>query len=144
MRPRPCGFLTDRGGAAAVEFALAVLPLMLTVVGVIQLGRFAWAVQAIEATATASARCLGLRGTSCASSSSPSIALTQAFAVSRARSWSITLVPSQVTVATATTCGGTGAMSQVTIAYTFAAGSGLVPALTSVPVSATACFPNIS
>ncbi len=144
MTPRLRAFFGDRSGAAAVEFALAVLPLMLTVVGVVQLGRYAWAVQAVEAVATAAARCVGLRSTSCASSSKPSVTLTQTYAVNTAKAWDLTLTASQVTVATSATCGGTSAMSQVTIAYTFAAGSGLVPALSSVQVSATACFPNIS
>ena len=142
--PRLRAFRGDRSGAAAVEFALAVLPLMLTIVGAVQLGRYAWAVQAVEAVATATARCIGLRSTSCAASSSPSVPLTQAYAVKSAKAWDLTVVSSQVTVATSTTCGGTSGMSQVTIAYTFAAGNGLIPALSSVPVSATACFPNSS
>lgn len=141
-RLRAC--LGDRGGAAAVEFALAVLPLMLTIVGVIQLGRYAWATQSVEAVATAAARCIGLRNASCASGSSPSVTLTQSYAVTNAKAWALTLAPAQVSVATLATCGGSSGMSLVTITYTFAAGGGLVPALASVPVSATACFPNVS
>ena len=137
-------FVNDRTGSAAVEFALAVLPLMMTILGVIEFGRYAWAVQSVEAVATAAARCVGLRNASCATSSTPSVSLTQSYAVIAAENWSVTLQPSQVTVATSTSCGGTSGMSQVTVTSTFAAGAGLVPALSSVPISATACFPNIS
>lgn len=136
-------YVGDRSGAAAVEFALAVLPLMVTILSVVQLGRYAWTVQAVESVATAAARCIGLRSASCAASSAPSVSLTQAYAVGVASKWHLTLQSSQVTVATATTCGGTSGMSQVTVASTFAADV-LVPALAAVPISATACFPNVS
>ena len=142
MRRR--SYLADTSGAAAVEFALAVLPLMLTIVATIQLARYAWAVQSVQAVATAVARCVGLRHANCAVAATPSQNLTQSYAVATAAGWHITLLPAQVTVAGTATCGGTSGMSQVTIAYTFNAFSALVPALSSVPVSATACFPNAS
>ncbi len=137
-------YLRDLGGAAAVEFALASVPLLMTVMAAMGLGRYAWTVQALQAVATDAARCVGLRRAACATSATPSVSLTQSYAVTAAGGWHLTLLPSQVTVTTSTTCGGASAMSLVQIAYTFTGSGGLVPALGSVAVTASACFPNAS
>lgn len=136
--------LSDRRGSTAVEFALAVTPLLMMILGGIELGRFAWTVQAVQAVATDAARCVGLRLNSCASSSNPSVALTQDYAIAAGEDWNMTLARSQVVVSSAGTCGGATSMSRVTVSYVFTAAGGMISALASVPVSASACFPNLS
>ncbi len=56
----------SRSGASAVEFALVLFPLLLVIFGVIEFGRAMWTREALQETAIAGARCMGVLNSNCA------------------------------------------------------------------------------
>jgi Flp pilus assembly protein TadG len=137
----------DRRGAAAVEFAAVLAPLMILIFGVFEYGRLLWTREALQATATAGARCMGMSSTSCASGGTYNSGNTDTYLESQATNWGITLTSTNITLNNNTTCAGVSAangFSSVTITYTF---QSIVPSLitslnTSPVLTSTACFPN--
>jgi Flp pilus assembly protein TadG len=133
---------SDRGGASAVEFALIIVPFTLVMFGVIEFGRLLWTLNALQETAIAGARCIGVLNTSCAASGAYSSTNATNFIKSTASGWGVTLATSNITVSNAAACAGVGDFSQVTITYNFVT---VVPALTQLankPLAVNACFPN--
>lgn len=131
-------------GASAVEFALVATPFLLLMVGTVEAGRFIWTRIALQETAIAGARCMGLRTASCGTSGTYSSSLTSSYIINTARGWALTLTSANVTLTNGTTCDGQAGFSRVAISYTFQTA---VPQLlgafkNGVPLSATACFPN--
>ena len=59
-RNRLLALLADTRGASAVEFALVAGPFLLILVGSVEFGRYVWTRQAIQDTAIAGARCVGV------------------------------------------------------------------------------------
>jgi Flp pilus assembly protein TadG len=53
-------FAGARSGATAVEFALVIGPLLLVLLGTVEVSRLLWTRQAIQSVAIAGARCLGV------------------------------------------------------------------------------------
>ena len=134
----------SNSGATAVEFGLIAVPLLLIVFGTIEYGRLMWTREALQQTAIAGARCMGLVQTSCGTSGTYDSGMTQSYVIAQGAQWSIPLTTSSVTLNNSATCGGVGGFSQVTIAYAF---SSLVPQeITALAnganLSASACFPN--
>jgi Flp pilus assembly protein TadG len=137
----------DAGGASAVEFAAVLGPLLLLTFSVFEFGRLEWTREALQETATAGARCMGMTTTSCASGGAYSSANTQTYIEGVANSWGITLTSANIALNNNTTCASVTApngFSTVTITYTF---QSIVPnevhALTGgTALSTTACFPN--
>ena len=137
----------DKRGAAAVEFAAVIGPLLLLTLGVFEFGRLLWTREALQETASAGARCMGMSATSCASGGSYSSGNTMTYVESVASNWGVTLANTNITLNNSATCAGVSApngFSTVTISYTF---QSIVPnevrALTGGEVlSNTACFPN--
>lgn len=132
----------DRGAAAAVEFALIIVPFTLVMFGVIEFGRLLWTLNALQETAIAGARCIGVLNTSCASSGAYSSTSAASFVKSTASQWGITLTTADIATTNSTTCAGVGDFSQVTITYTFATVVPEIAQLSSKPLSVNACFPN--
>lgn len=133
-----------RSGTAAAEFALVLLPLLLLIFGVLEFARLLWTRTALQQTAIATARCMGVRQASCATSGAIDPTKAILFARQRASSFSVALPTSAVSAVAATTCAGQGGFSVVTISTIFTTG---VPLLrqalgTTTPISTTACFPN--
>lgn len=133
-----------RAGASAVEFAIVALPLFLTTFAIIEYGRAMWVRQAIIESAVAGARCMGVVQTECATNGSYDAARALQFVEKQAKGWSVTLADAQVSLDRAAVCAGIGGFSSVKIEYRF---STVVPGLMeglsgSVPLSASACFPN--
>ncbi len=137
----------DRSGASAVEFALALGPLLLMMFGVEEFGRLLWTREALQETAAAAARCMAMTSTSCAAAGAYSASSTGAYVKSTASNWAVTLADANITLNNNTTCAGVSApngFSSVTLSYTF---QSVVPNFLSAlssgkALSATACFPN--
>jgi Flp pilus assembly protein TadG len=137
----------DRRGAAAVEFAFVLTPLLLVVFGVFEFGRLLWTREALQETATAAARCMGMTSSSCASGGAYSAANTQTYIQGLANTWGVTLTSANISLNNSTTCAGVTApngFSSVTLSYTFqSVVPSLVTALSSgTPLTSVACFPN--
>jgi Flp pilus assembly protein TadG len=132
----------DRGGASAVEFALIIVPFTLVMFGVIEFGRLLWTLNALQETAIAGARCMGVLNTACTASGAYNSTNATNFIEGTASGWGVTLATSNITVSNSAACAGVGDFSQVTITYTFVT---VIPALTQLsnePLSVNACFPN--
>lgn len=135
------------GGAAAAEFAIVLGPLLLLIFGVFEFGRLLWVREALQETATAGARCMGMSASSCAASGAYSASATTTYIQNTANGWGVTLTASNITLDNDATCAGVTAangFSSVTISYTF---ESVVPSfVTSLSggktVTSTACFPN--
>jgi Flp pilus assembly protein TadG len=136
-----------QGGAAAVEFAAVLGPLMLLIFGVFEFGRLLWVREALQETATAAARCMGMSASSCAASGAYNATNTTTYVKNVANGWGVTLTASNITLNNNATCAGVTAsngFSSVTITYTF---DSVVPTFISSlnggkAMTSTACFPN--
>ena len=131
-------------GATAVEFALISVPLLLLVFGTIEMGRLMWTREALQQSAIAGARCMGLTQTACGTAGVYSATMTTTYVQAQAASWSIPLSASNITLNAGATCGGLTGFSQVSLTYTFRS---VVPVLikalgSGAALSATSCFPN--
>jgi Flp pilus assembly protein TadG len=56
-------FLRNNGGAAAVEFALVSLPVVLFIMGIVQTAWIVWADNLLQMSVNAAARCGGVQST---------------------------------------------------------------------------------
>ena len=137
----------DCGGASAVEFAAVLGPLLILIFAVFEYGRLLWTREALQETATAGARCMGMSATSCAASGTYSSGNTTSYIETQASNWGLTLTSANIALNNNTTCAGVSAangFSSVTLTYTF---QSIVPSLitslnSSPTLTSTACFPN--
>jgi len=134
----------SRGGNAIVDFALVLPPMLALTFGIIEYGRFFWAQEALEQTAIAGARCMGILNTNCASSGAYSASNTQTYIGNIASGWGISVPTANMTLNNNTSCGGTTGFSSVTLTTNFITA---VPEILPLPsggetLTATACFPN--
>jgi len=135
--------LDNRKGTAAIEFAVLAPALLLLAFGIFEFGRYAWAVEAIQESASAGARCVGIGQSSCEASGTYSASATATYVTGVAAGWGLTIPTSDVTSNNSTSCGGVTGFSQVQISYVFSTVvSKLIPSLSSKTVTATSCFPN--
>jgi len=133
-------FKSDRRGVAAIEFAIVIVPLLLFMFGIIEFSRAYWAKEALQQTAVDTARCmgLGLSTSGCTSTSGG-----QAYAVGVGSAWGLTIPTPNVTITTATTCGGVSGFVTVHITYTFhTVVPDLIAGLFNDTLYASACFPS--
>ena len=133
-------FKCDTRGVAAVEFGMVIVPLLLFMFGIIEFSRAFWAKEALQQTAVDTARCmgLGLSTSGCTTTSGG-----QAYAVSVGNTWGLTIPTSNVTITTATSCGGVSGFVTVHITYTFkTVVPDLIAGLFGDTLYASACFPN--
>ena len=136
-----------RDGAAAVEFAAVLGPLLLLIFGVFEYGRLLWTREALQETATAGARCMGLTATACASGGAYNAADTQTYIEGVATNWGVTVTNSDIALSNSATCAGVtspNGFSTVTLTYTF---QSVVPNFVTslsggTTLTTTACFPN--
>lgn len=132
----------DERGATAVEFALIVTPLLLSLIGVFEFGRLMWTRNALHGVVAEAARCMGLLAPSCSAGGVYSASGTQEHIRQLARRRAIPLPATGITLSRAATCSGTPGFSRATLNLTFNAGAPLLGAIAGVPLTATACFPN--
>ena len=133
-------FKRDTRGVAAIEFGIVIVPLLLFMFGIIEFSRAFWAKEALQQTAVDTARCmgLGLSTSGCTSTSGG-----QAYAVSVGNTWGLTIPTSNVTITTATSCGGVSGFVTVHITYTFkTVVPDLIAGLFNDTLYASACFPS--
>jgi Flp pilus assembly protein TadG len=131
-------------GTTSVEFAVIGIAFLLVIFGTIEFSLAAWTNEALQETAMASARGVGLVQSPCGNSGTYSASMTLSYIENAAAAQSITLSSANVAVNNSTTCAGVSGFSQVTITYTFTA---VVPLFltslsTGIPMTAVACFPN--
>jgi Flp pilus assembly protein TadG len=134
-------------GAAAVEFAAVLAPLMLLMFGAFEFGRLEWTRQALQETAMAGARCMAMKATACAAGGTYSASGSQTYIEGVASQWSVPLTTPDIALNNSTTCAGVSApngFSSVTITYSFqSVVPHLIGALSSATaLTSTACFPN--
>jgi len=131
-----------RGGASAVEFALVIGPFILVLFGVIEFSRLLWTLNALQETAIAGARCMGVLNSSCASSGAYSSTGATTYVEQVASHWGVNLAAANISLNNASSCAGVPDFSQVTITYTFQSVIPLISPLVSDPLTVNACFPN--
>jgi Flp pilus assembly protein TadG len=137
-------FSTAEGGATAVEFALVVGPLLLLLLGIVEISRLLWTREALQSVAISGARCMGVAETDCAVKGAYDASAALKYVINTANAMRVPLIAKGVTLNKAATCAGVSGFSQVSITYTFHTA---IPALLTslgdgIPLSATACFPN--
>jgi len=134
-------------GTSAVEFGIIAFPLFLVVFGIFEFGRAMWVREALQQTAIAGARCMGLVQSSCGTSGTYSASMTTSFIQSQAAAWSVPLASTDI-VSNNKVCDTLPSMSQtfsqVKLTYTFKPIVPImIPSLSSgLQLSAVACFPN--
>jgi Flp pilus assembly protein TadG len=138
--------VADRRGATAVEFALVMIPFMVALFAIIEFGRVMWTREALQSTAAAGARCMGVLNSSCATAGAYDATATTAYVERVAKGWGLTLPDTAVTLDRGASCGGVSGFSSVSLTYAFqTAAPGLLPPLSNgAPITVTACFPNNS
>jgi Flp pilus assembly protein TadG len=146
IRRRVRDLANDRRGAGAVEFALVLGPLIFLIMGAMEYGRLLWTKQALEESAIAGARCMGVLATGCASGGAFSSTNATTYIQGVASGFSLSVPTANVTLNRAATCAGVSGFSSVSISYTFQAAAPVLlgSASSAMPLSATACFPNNS
>jgi Flp pilus assembly protein TadG len=138
------GTARDRRGGTAVEFSIVAVPLLVLLFGVIEIGRLMWTREALQQTAIAGARCMGVLNSNCAVGGVYSASATTSYVERVALGLGLTIPDTGVRLNPSATCAGVTGFSQVTVAFTFQA---VAPRLlgspaAGAPLSATACFPN--
>jgi Flp pilus assembly protein TadG len=134
----------SRGGNAVVDFAFVLPPMLGLTFGIIEYGRFFWAQEALEQTAIAAARCMGILNTNCASAGAYSASNTETYIGNVASGWGISVPTANMTLNNNASCGGTTGFSSVTLTTTFVTAVPEILPLSSSgnTLTATACFPN--
>jgi Flp pilus assembly protein TadG len=121
------GFLRNRNGAAAIEFALTAPAFFALVIGGIQIGLLCWAQLALQQGSEAAARCASVNKTLCGTAS-------QIKSYASAQSFGLAPAASTFTVTTQ----GCGNMVQASYVPPFLNGFVIPP----VTLTASACFPT--
>jgi Flp pilus assembly protein TadG len=133
----------DRRAVVALEFAVAVMPLVLLIVGIVESGLMFWSWQALQATAIDAARCAAINALSCQNAATTP-ANTQSYAATEAVGRGLTgVTSSNVTVLSGTAaqsaCGATTA-SVISVKLTYQYAPVVLVPLSS-GLTAAACFP---
>lgn len=136
-------FRSERG-TSAVEFGIVALPLFMLAFGIFEFARLYWTQEALQESATAGARCMGILQSSCASSGTYNSANTVSYVQGVAANWGITVPSADIVPTNSTSCGGSTGFSQVLITYTFTT---LIPNIIPIPragkvLTLTSCYPN--
>jgi len=133
--------LRNPDGASTIEFALLAPTFLMFLFLLLDGGRMMFAKQSLNELATATARCMATKQSSCANAGS-----TQTWAVSRGLTRSnLQLTTSNIVIDTNATCGGVSGMIQATISMPWKKGAmNLLPqSVAPSSLTATACFPTI-
>lgn len=133
----------DEGGASAVEMALTVSIFMALTMGCIDYALYLWTANALQQTATRTARCMGVLQTDCAIAHAYSSSATTTFAEQVGAGYGLKLGVANFYISAGDPCGGQGGdNSHVIINYKFTGiALGLMPGITGA-MTAQACFPN--
>ncbi len=134
----------DKKAAEALEFAIMMPIVLVFMLGIIEFGRLIWTIEALQQSAAAASRCMGVLAASCATAGKISTASTTHYIQGIAGTWGITVPPAQITLNSNASYANTTGFSTVTITYQF---STLVPYLFTAlgavsTLNAGASFPN--
>lgn len=132
-------FRRDGSGATAVEFALVVGPLLLLLVGTIEVGRLMWSGHALDEVAINTARCMGIYAPGCAVAEEIRPDLVATHVVEAARSWGIVVVPNNINLSTDTGCAVNTGFLRVALSIRFVS---VLPGLSGTQLTSEACFPS--
>jgi Flp pilus assembly protein TadG len=116
--------LRNTGGAAAVEFALAALPLITFVFGIMQLAWIVWANNLLNIAVDTAARCGAVQSTTPPCNGSDMISTANRV-----------FTPINGASFTANTCSGVGLVGTYTVTILFIA---------DLTVTAKSCYPTVS
>lgn len=136
---RGIAFWRDCCGATAVEFAFVIGPLLLLLVGTIEVGRMMWAGHALDEVAINAARCMGIRAPGCTAGELVRPDLVVAYVVAAASSWGIVVTPADVSLETGTGCAGDTGFVRVGLSVGFVS---VLPGLGARELQSEACFPS--
>lgn len=89
MRRLLARFGVTDAGTSAVEFGILAVPFLLLILGTMEFGRLMWTREALQQTAIAGARCMGMTQTNCGMGGIYSASMTTSYVVAQAASWSI-------------------------------------------------------
>jgi hypothetical protein len=145
IRRRVRRFLCGERGASAVEFALVAVPLLAIIFGTIEYGRLMWTRQALQESATAGARCIGVAGPACTNAAGAyDAARARLFVRSSAQGWFVALDDADITVENDVACGGVSHFARVSIRHGFSTPvpEFLIGLTEGTQLSASACFPR--
>ena len=130
--------------SSAIEFGFLAPVLLAASFGVYEFGRWGWTIEALQESASAGARCVGIGQAACESSGSYSASSTVSYVQDVAAGWGLTVPSGDITSNNSTSCGGVSGFSQVTISYVFTSVvTKIIPSGTSgTTLTLTSCFPN--
>lgn len=141
-------FFGDARGAAAIEFALVVVPLLLFLFGTIEFARLMWTRQAMQSLSVTAARCVALLQPDCTSAGAYDVTTTKNFIIARAGSFGVSLATGDITInqaaaATQAECRISGfTMVKIDSQFTSPASRLLTVLAGSTSLTTKACFPN--
>lgn len=138
MRHRIRLFLADRSGAVAIEFAAIALPLMLMLVGAIEVSRYTWTRIALQDAASVGARCLGLRLVPCFVDEGIDQGATVKIVRQQAGRWGIAISDGSVTPEMSAACRNVTDFARIGIRHRF---NSVLPVLADAWINVEACFP---
>ncbi|GGC08564.1 hypothetical protein GCM10011494_29060 [Novosphingobium endophyticum] len=132
----PRRLLRERRGVTAVEFAIIAPVLLLFIFGIIETGRMMWTWQALQEAAYATARCVAIGDTRCATDEQ-----VRQYVIDRLAGSRIGLATSDVSIASTATCNGLSGMSRVALTLPYEAPlGGLFPGFPS-ELTVSGCMP---
>lgn len=129
-------FAADHRASSVVEFAIVGSIVISLCFAVIELGLLFWTRNALQSTAALTARCVAIRSPNCPD--------PRQFAVGTAGAWVFPGIISSadVTVQASNGCNGaSGTYEVVTITCRFWSSGSLPPPFSSIPLTASACYP---
>lgn len=132
-------FLAGTHGASAVEFALVVVPFLLLLFGIIEVGRAFWTRQVLADVAIMGARCMGVMQRECIENDSYAAGKTLSFLVDGLRGRGVSVPDENIVLEPDAECDGLPGFSRVTISLQF---SSALPLDDVFNFSSVACFPN--
>jgi Flp pilus assembly protein TadG len=130
--------------AASLEFAVIMPAILLLELGVIECGRLIWTAEALQESAAAGSRCMGVLQPSCTNGGAYSSTATVSAIQAIAGGWGVLLPASAIVPNASTSCGTATGFSTVTISYTFQTllPNLLIPFSGGLNLNIAACFPN--
>lgn len=131
-------FLRDPRGAVAIEFAAIALPLMLMLIGTIEISRYTWTRLALQDAASTGARCLGLRLAPCFVDDAMDQQATIIFVNNQAAQWGIGLDSDTVTPEASSDCHSVAVFARIGIRHRF---TSVFLVLSDTWIEVDACFP---
>ena len=131
-------FGPNQRGAIAVEFAFIAIPLLLLLIGSLEISRLVWTHHALQDAAANGARCVGLRNPPCVTDGISNQATARGFVQEKAAGWIVFIAAEAVTVEEIAECNGVSGFSRVTVRHEFYS---VLNVLTGGAIETEACFP---